>query len=40
MHIPTMPMTILILTIIFFMGWAMEWIPIVLILVPLLLPLY
>lgn len=38
MHIPTMPMIILILTIIFFMGWAMEWIPIVLILVPLLLP--
>jgi len=38
MHIPTMAMIILIMTIIFFMGWAMEWIPIVLILVPLLLP--
>lgn len=33
-----MGMLILIMTIIFFMGWAMEWIPIVLILVPLLMP--
>lgn len=33
-----MAMLILIMTIIFFMGWAMEWIPIVLILVPLLIP--
>lgn len=31
-------MLLLIMTIIFFMGWAMEWIPIVLILVPLLMP--
>ena len=31
-------MLFLILTIIFFMGWAMEWIPIVLIFVPLMLP--
>jgi TRAP-type mannitol/chloroaromatic compound transport system permease large subunit len=33
-----MPMLLLIMTIIFFMGWAMEWIPIVLVLVPLLMP--
>lgn len=32
------PMLLLMLTIIFFMGWAMEWIPIVLIFVPLMLP--
>ena len=38
MHIPPMAMLLLLLTIIFFMGWAMEWIPIVLILVPLILP--
>ncbi len=38
MNISPMLMLVLILTIIFFMGWAMEWIPIVLILVPLLLP--
>ncbi|MDR1857360.1 MAG: TRAP transporter large permease subunit [Desulfovibrio sp.] len=35
---PPMLMLILIMTIIFFMGWAMEWIPIVLILIPLLMP--
>lgn len=38
MNIPPMAMLLLILAIVFFMGWAMEWIPIVLILVPLLLP--
>ena len=38
MQVSPMIMLALILTIIFFMGWAMEWIPIVLILVPLLLP--
>ncbi len=31
-------MLLLMLTIIFFMGWAMEWVPIVLIFVPLMLP--
>ena len=31
-------MLALICAIIFFMGWAMEWVPIVLILVPLLIP--
>ncbi|MEG2171665.1 MAG: TRAP transporter large permease subunit [Desulfovibrionaceae bacterium] len=38
LDIPPMAMLFLIMTIIFFMGWAMEWIPIVLILIPLLLP--
>ena len=38
MHIPPMLMLFMIMTIIFFMGWAMEWVPIVLILVPLLIP--
>ena len=38
MHVAPMVMLCLILVIIFFMGWAMEWIPIVLILIPLLLP--
>ncbi|MDR2055180.1 MAG: TRAP transporter large permease subunit [Desulfovibrio sp.] len=33
-----MPMLLLIMAIIFFMGWAMEWIPIVLVLIPLLMP--
>lgn len=33
-----MAMLALICAIIFFMGWAMEWVPIVLILVPLLIP--
>lgn len=33
-----MVMLAIILIIIFFMGWAMEWIPIILILVPLTLP--
>ena len=38
MNVSPMIMLCMILVIIFFMGWAMEWIPIVLILVPLLLP--
>lgn len=38
LDIAPMAMLFLIMTIIFFMGWAMEWIPIVLILIPLLLP--
>ncbi|MBQ9406965.1 MAG: TRAP transporter large permease subunit [Desulfovibrio sp.] len=38
MNVAPMVMLCMILVIIFFMGWAMEWIPIVLILVPLLLP--
>lgn len=38
MDIGPTAMLALILAIIFFMGWAMEWIPIILILVPLLLP--
>ncbi|MBE6441635.1 MAG: TRAP transporter large permease subunit [Desulfovibrio desulfuricans] len=38
MNLAPMVMLCLILVIIFFMGWAMEWIPIVLILIPLLLP--
>ena len=38
MHLSPMVMLVLILAIIFFMGWAMEWIPIILILVPLTLP--
>ena len=38
MNVSPMVMLIMILVIIFFMGWAMEWIPIVLILIPLLLP--
>lgn len=38
MDMGPMAMLSLILIIIFFMGWAMEWIPIILILVPLLLP--
>lgn len=38
MDISPMLMLGLIMMIIFFMGWAMEWIPIVLILVPLLMP--
>ncbi len=39
MELSPMIMLFLIMAIIFFMGWAMEWIPIVLILVPLLLPI-
>lgn len=38
MHLSPMVMLAIILIIIFFMGWAMEWIPIILILVPLTLP--
>ena len=38
MNVAPMVMLCMILVIIFFMGWAMEWIPIVLILIPLLLP--
>lgn len=38
MHLSPMVMLALILVIVFFMGWAMEWIPIILIMVPLLLP--
>lgn len=38
LDVSPMLMLSLIMVIIFFMGWAMEWIPIVLILVPLLLP--
>lgn len=38
MDIAPMFMLFLIMAIIFFMGWAMEWVPIVLILVPLLIP--
>ena len=38
MNLGPMLMLALILVIIFFMGWAMEWIPIVLILIPLILP--
>ena len=38
MNVSPMVMLGMILVIIFFMGWAMEWIPIVLILIPLLLP--
>jgi TRAP-type mannitol/chloroaromatic compound transport system permease large subunit len=38
MDIPPMAMLALIMIIIFFLGWAMEWIPIVLIFLPLMLP--
>ncbi|MBQ7585796.1 MAG: TRAP transporter large permease subunit [Desulfovibrionaceae bacterium] len=38
LNVSPMVMLGMILVIIFFMGWAMEWIPIVLILIPLLLP--
>ena len=38
MNVTPIVMLLMILVIIFFMGWAMEWIPIVLILIPLLLP--
>jgi len=38
MDIPPMAMLLLIMTVIFFLGWAMEWIPIVLIFLPLMLP--
>lgn len=38
LNVAPMTMIFIIMTIIFFMGWAMEWIPIVLILVPLLIP--
>ena len=39
LNMTPMSMLIMIMVIIFFMGWAMEWIPIVLILIPLMMPI-
>ena len=39
LDLPPMAMLILILGIIFVLGWPLEWVPIVLIVVPILLPL-
>lgn len=39
LQLPAMPMLILILVVIFILGWPLEWVPIVLIVVPILLPL-
>ena len=39
LNIPPMLMLVLILLVIFVLGWPLEWVPIVLIVVPILLPL-
>jgi tripartite ATP-independent transporter DctM subunit len=39
LHLPPMMMLILMLAIIFLLGWPLEWVPIVLIVVPIFLPL-
>jgi len=38
MHLPPMIMVALIMVMVFFLGWAMEWVPIVLIVLPILMP--
>jgi TRAP-type mannitol/chloroaromatic compound transport system permease large subunit len=39
MNLPPMAMLIVILAVIFVLGWPLEWVPIVLIVVPIVLPL-
>ena len=39
LNLPPMAILILIMTLIFLLGWPLEWVPIVLIIVPILLPL-
>ncbi|WP_461211215.1 TRAP transporter large permease [Desulfocurvus sp. DL9XJH121] len=38
MELPPMIMIAMIMAIVFFLGWAMEWVPIVLIILPIMLP--
>jgi len=38
-HLPTMAYLVLIMVIIFILGWPLEWIPIVVIIIPMFLPL-
>ena len=39
MNLPPMFMVLVILTVVFLLGWAMEWVPIVLVLMPLTMPI-
>jgi tripartite ATP-independent transporter DctM subunit len=39
LHLPPIVMLFLILTLIFVLGWPLEWVPIVLIIIPILMPL-
>jgi tripartite ATP-independent transporter DctM subunit len=39
LHLPPMVMLFLILALIFVLGWPLEWVPIVLIIIPILMPL-